>query len=196
MATVNGFPSKQHSEFYGSDPGWNGSLRACDGIQYHNPRKWDSHQVFMEPSIEYFRDDYLPRLSPIIHDSRYEPFDMSYHKEPWIEYPRSSTSSPTFLYGDEHILPVNPGGTSASSSKSERLFDCHYCSKTFQKKADRDRHEGSIHRHCMPDAERPVLYHCPEKDCRRRGGFTRRDNLLDHRRRVHKADIPKRKLRV
>lgn len=38
------------------------------------------------------------------------------------------------------------------------------------------------------------LIDCPEKGCPRRdsNGFTRKDNLLDHRRRVHNRNIPKR----
>ena len=39
----------------------------------------------------------------------------------------------------------------------------------------------------------PGLFFCEIGDCTRRRGFTRKDNLLDHQRRVHNTDIPKRK---
>jgi hypothetical protein len=59
--------------------------------------------------VEYYRNDFVPRSLPMIHDGRYESLDMSYPKELWTEGPRSSTDFPTGLYGDEHMLPDNPG---------------------------------------------------------------------------------------
>ncbi|KAF8251467.1 hypothetical protein K440DRAFT_613228 [Wilcoxina mikolae CBS 423.85] len=73
----------------------------------------------------------------------------------------------------------------------EKPFDCHFCNKDFPKKADRDRHEASVHRNEMPMP--PGLHDCPEENCTRDKGFTRKDNLLDHLRRVHNKDIPKRR---
>jgi len=48
-----------------------------------------------------------------------------------------------------------------------------------------------MHREQMPKP--PRLYYCYIAECARLRGFTRKDNLLDHQRRVHNADIPKRK---
>jgi len=76
----------------------------------------------------------------------------------------------------------------------EKPFECHYCQKDFPKKADRDRHEASVHRGEM--SMPPGLHDCPETGCTRDKGFTRKDNLLDHLRRVHNKDIPKRKPRI
>lgn len=76
-------------------------------------RRWDSHQAFTESPVEYYRNDFAPKSLPMIHDARYESFDMSYPKELWAEGPRSATDFPAGLYGDElgdeHMLPDNPG---------------------------------------------------------------------------------------
>jgi len=79
-----------------------------------------------------------------------------------------------------------------SSGQPQRPFQCNHCQKNFPKKADRDRHEFSVHREKMRTPR--GLIDCPEKGCPRRDmkGFTRKDNLLDHRRRVHNRNIPKR----
>ena len=74
---------------------------------------------------------------------------------------------------------------------SKKPFECHHCTKGFPKKADRDRHEVCVHRSKMEIP--PRLHICPEKSCTRIRGFTRKDNLLDHLRRVHNRNIPKRK---
>ena len=72
------------------------------------------------------------------------------------------------------------------------VFECEHCRKVFPKKADRERHLYSVHRDQLHSPKK--LIDCPERDCHRRGlsGFTRKDNLLDHRRRVHNVNIPKR----
>ncbi|KAF8253256.1 hypothetical protein K440DRAFT_282446 [Wilcoxina mikolae CBS 423.85] len=83
-------------------------------------------------------------------------------------------------------------GTASSGHVQPQPFQCNHCQKNFPKKADRDRHEFSVHREKMRTTR--GLIDCPEKGCPRRdsNGFTRKDNLLDHRRRVHNRNIPKR----
>jgi hypothetical protein len=77
-----------------------------------------------------------------------------------------------------------------SPKAPHKPFQCRHCQKDFPKKADRDRHEASVHRNQME--EPPHLWDCTFKGCTRRRGFTRKDNLLDHLRRVHNKSIPKR----
>ncbi|CCX15244.1 Protein of unknown function [Pyronema omphalodes CBS 100304] len=126
MATVNSFSHKQYFDYDCSDrDSWKGSqpsyvemIDPNSEAEYHHPRRWDSHQAFTESPVEYYRNDFAPKSLPMIHDARYESFDMSYPKELWAEGPRSATDFPAGLYGDElgdeHMLPDNPGWKSSS----------------------------------------------------------------------------------
>jgi len=105
-----------------------------------------------------------------------------------------SFSSSEFTQPAIHIIEPPQPSQNARVTTPEKPFECHYCNKDFPKKADRDRHEASVHRGEM--SMPPGLHDCPERGCTRDKGFTRKDNLLDHLRRVHNKDIPKRKPRI
>lgn len=68
------------------------------------------------------------------------------------------------------------------------------CQSTFRNRNDFTRHYNTLH-YCKPGAKR--LIDCPVPGCQRVGenGFTRRDNLLQHRRGLHGEDIPKSRVR-
>lgn len=95
---------------------------------------------------------------------------------------------------------LSPSTEAAGNAQSARRspavfkpFDCRHCVKDFPKKADRDRHEASVHRGQMEKP--PRMFYCNVNGCTRPRGFTRKDNLLDHVRRVHNLSIPKRQTR-
>ena len=102
------------------------------------------------------------------------------------------------------------------SSKFSSRFECHECGKRFSTKNNCQRHRRNVHRSNSPSPfiENlptsiqgvkesailvPVLLEkqkcdCPHSTCKRKGkmGFSRPDNLIQHRRNVHNENIPKR----
>lgn len=100
------------------------------------------------------------------------------------------------------------------SSASLLRFECNKCGKTFSTKNNCQRHRRNIHgsNSSSPFIENeptsiqevtvnliPVLlekkkWECPYPTCKRKGkgGFNRRDNLIQHCRNVHNQNIPKR----
>lgn len=70
--------------------------------------------------------------------------------------------------------------------RSERPHPCPDCDEGFLYPKD-------LHRHQRKHADQPfaqVTFFCPYPDCRSRGGFSRRDNLLRHQRKQHPRMLP------
>ncbi|KAA8900213.1 hypothetical protein FN846DRAFT_148645 [Sphaerosporella brunnea] len=124
---------------------------------------------------------------PVRHNGRH-------HFAPPACWPNQHGPSP------EQWWLLSPSTEAAGNAQSARRspavfkpFDCRHCVKDFPKKADRDRHEASVHRGQMEKP--PRMFYCNVNGCTRPRGFTRKDNLLDHVRRVHNLSIPKRQTR-
>ena len=102
------------------------------------------------------------------------------------------------------------------SSAFPSRFECHECGKSFSTKNNCQRHRRNVHGsnsssqfiESLPTSIQgvkesanliPVLLKkqkrdCPYPTCKRKGkmGFSRPDNLIQHRRNVHNENIPKR----
>ena len=118
----------------------------------------------------------------------------------------------------ERSMKLTAFSTSTSPTGASRSrFECDECGKTFSTKNNRERHRSNMHRsnRSSPNTinlsassqgatesaelipvtfERRKKWDCPYPTCKRKGkgGFSRRDNLIQHCRNVHNDKIPKR----
>ncbi|MCJ1273968.1 hypothetical protein MMC21_001761 [Puttea exsequens] len=125
------------------------------------------------------------------------PFDASppissasaYNFDAW-----SSSSSPSDYNGPQvdigYAPPISsnkPSNSPREPSSEEAKIVCMHCGHTFKRVYDMNRHYANVHGIGQEKLD------CPKKKCARKGtdGFKRNDHLLEHRRRVHRDDIPK-----
>lgn len=73
-------------------------------------------------------------------------------------------------------------------SSTIQRFACEQCHLCFYSKKDANRHKLGVHDKLTP-------YFCDEPGCPRERGFTRKDNLEQHRRLVHGKTNPSASLR-
>ena len=138
--------------------------------------------------------------SPRVHPS------ILHRNSPVQETDRYELCCPYYVVSMENKL------TSPSSTFPSR-FECHECGKKFSTKNNCQRHRRNVHgsNSSSPYIESlptniqgvkrsanliPVQQKCdcPHLTCKRKGkmGFSRPDNLIQHRRNVHNENIPKR----
>ena len=94
-----------------------------------------------------------------------------------------------------HPSPTAPRTRHLILSPHSRVFACLWpsCIHTAKRKADVERHYNCVH--CKAEME---LHDCPVHKCTRKGpgkkgGFTRRDHLIEHLRSYHGVNVPKKR---
>ena len=140
-------------------------------------QQMEAHMQMM-PMVAPYNDHHLPSSPPL--PSTYDVQNTLPSSGALLPEMQASSASASPRY-----LPSNPRPFTCTEQ------GCTSANRSFRRKGDLERHMNTVHRRDALQMWDCWLPRCPRKESGPRGGFSRKDHLIEHVRYVHHIDIPK-----